>query len=304
MDNTGLKAWDAAGNNYLLADEDGLTMEGLIQVKTFTDFATPEPMTAYVGNKSVGNSKNADGTYKEIEAGLHFKLNSLDPEYRHPRVISDTGRDITMAAGNATLGGSTYTEARVSVDHRTGVEVSASDYGHTVTLDASTAGSACTIYLGGNSLNSYADKISMYADDGIEFWDNVTISSGKTFNGVDVNRLVATQVTWANGWTNFGAGYGNLQAKEIMPGVVLLQGMAKAPATGRTDGMIIGTLPAALRPNRTQNMPLTIRTGQAMPNANQPGLVQIATNGNIHLFCEMTYISYANFSNSYFLNSP
>lgn len=123
-------------------------------------------------------------------------------------------------------------------------------------------------------------------------------------DSLDLDPATTSPVTWANGYTNFGGGYGNLQAKEIVPGVVLLQGMIKAPASGRVDGEVVAYLPVGLRPNKNQNMSVTIRTTQAMPNTNQPGLIQVTPTGEIKLWCEMTYISYANTSVMFFLNSP
>jgi hypothetical protein len=143
-------------------------------------------------------------------------------------------------------------------------------------------------------------SINLNAGSAITLTGSTVIAPNGTLNGVNMDLNFANQFTWSNSWTNFGSGYGNLQIKEVMPGIVLLQGMAKAG--NKTDGVIIGVLPSALRPNRIHNLPVLIRLTN---NTSDPGIISINPNGNVALYCNtMASASYATISITYFIVGP
>lgn len=169
------------------------------------------------------------------------------------------------------------------------------------------SGSLAYMEIGNNKTKTYAwDTATIVGHNGISLEPQLgavnvagNLSVTGTLNGVNLSSTTSTAITYSNGWTDFGAGYGTLRVKEIMPGVVLLQGMPK-PGT-KSDGVVIGTIPTAFRPALIQNLATNVRT--TLSPANDSALIQVNTNGNLHLFSNsIASVVYATISVIYFLN--
>lgn len=169
------------------------------------------------------------------------------------------------------------------------------------------SGSLAYMEIGNNKTKTYAwDTATIVGHNGISLEPQLgavnvagNLSVTGTLNGVNLSSTTSTAITYSNGWTDFGAGYGTLRVKEIMPGVVLLQGMPK-PGT-KSDGVVIGTIPTAFRPALIQNLATNVRT--TLSPANDSALIQVNTNGNLHLFSNsIASVVYVTISVIYFLN--
>lgn len=273
------------------------------------------PISAYFD----GNSASVGGTYY-VWQGQAQGLNNITPsDELTPRnvkiktganaVIDNVGH-LSTAPGVGFIYPTPYTQtAGLYSDGRVTSVVEGTNSGNGSRLDVG-RGEASLVSDGDIALRAdlgivvETPTVTVNADQ-LDLSGAMTIGGKLTVGSVSMDPAYAshTQFTWSNSWSHFGSGYGNFQVKEIVPGVVLMQGMAKAGT--KTDGVVIGILPIALRPVRIQNIGIVVRTTIASPNTDQPGLLSVNPNGNVALFCNnIASASYATLSLTYFIDSP
>lgn len=107
----------------------------------------------------------------------------------------------------------------------------------------------------------------------------LTLQAASTSSQFPIQVGAWTNITLANGWSNFGAPYSNAQARIASDGFVHLRGLL---TTGtRTDGTIIGTLPAGMLPPTQKYLSTT--SNVANLSASNPQIV-VDTAGNLKIF--------------------
>lgn len=258
MDSTGLRAYSSTGNNYFLADSAGLTMEGIVKVKGMTDFGTPEPLTAYVGNLQIGTNVNAN------EAGMHFKVDSAAASVKHARVTSNTGTNVRITPATTTGTTETYLDfsqatydlrmstspAFPQIKLRTGVTAGNSD----ITIGGTTSGTLNTVNINGV--------------------DGVLVNSTR----VDIGawQTLTLQGTWA-AYAGGGNYFGGLRIRRNGDDLQI-QGMIKNTATA--TGTTIVNLPSGLVPTYTNIRPVV--TSNATTSRQLGSIVvSVATPGTV-----------------------
>jgi hypothetical protein len=253
MDETGLKAWDAANINYLTADSTGLTMEALVKVKGFTEYGTSsEGMTAYLGNLPYGSSKNPDGSYFEYASGLHWKVDADDPEDEHARVVSEQGKDVYIGSGKHTLyaGGS---EGHIHVGQRD-IDIRTTSHATYRGLIRIRTGTSTRVTAADSSVGVNEIRIGGLpgaAEETIVLESPETHVTGSLYAGYQIDVSPWQPMALVGSWANYsgGGGYiGGIRCRRVGT-MLVVQGMVKS-GSGQISTLPTGYMPqfSVIRP--------------------------------------------------------